>query len=84
MFTPAPEEIVMNVRCNYCGHSFSLSREFMVMAVPQALEKRQKSVVVECANCRKQVKVPVRQMQRFVPRPAPDAPEESPEESEAS
>lgn len=74
---PAPEENCMNIRCNFCGHSFSLSRDFMATAVPQAQEKKQKSVVVECANCRKQVKVPVRQMQRFVPRPAPDTPTET-------
>ncbi len=65
----------MNVRCNFCGHSFSISREFMATAVAQALEQKQKSVVVECANCRKHVKVPVRQMQRYVPRPTADAAE---------
>lgn len=74
MSIPDLEENRMNVRCNFCGHSFSLSREFLATAVPQAQEQKQKSVVVACANCRKQVKVPVRQMQRFVPRPAPDAP----------
>ena len=65
----------MNVRCNFCGHSFSISREFMATAVAQALEQKQKSVVVECANCRKHVKVSVRQMQRYVPRPTADADE---------
>jgi hypothetical protein len=60
----------MNIRCNFCGHSFSLGREFMVTAVAEAEEKKHKSVVVECANCRKHVKVPVRQMQRTLPRPA--------------
>lgn len=72
MAAPDQEENKMNVRCNFCGHSFSISREFMAEAVPQALEKKQKSVVVECANCRKQVKVPVRQMQRYMPRSAPE------------
>ena len=75
MFSPAQEEYNMNVRCNFCGHSFSISREFIATAVSQAQEKKQKSVVVECANCRKQVKVPVRQMQRYVPRPAAEAAE---------
>ena len=65
----------MNVRCNFCGQSFSLSREFITTAVPQAQEKKQKSIVVECANCRKQVKIPVRQMQRYMPRPAADTAE---------
>jgi hypothetical protein len=61
----------MNVRCNFCGHSFNLSREFMMTAVQEAQTNKQKSVAVECVNCRKQVKIPVRQMQRFIPRPAP-------------
>jgi len=29
--------------------------------------------VVECAHCRKHVKVPVRQMQRYLPRPAAES-----------
>ncbi len=66
----------MNVRCNFCGHSFSLSREFLVAAVPQAQEKKQKSVVIECPHCRKHVKVPVRQLQRYLPRPTADEVEE--------
>lgn len=64
----------MNVRCNFCGHSFNLSQEFMGTAAAEAQANKQKSVVVECINCRKQVKVPVRQMQRFLPKQAkPDA-----------
>lgn len=66
----------MNVRCNFCGHSFNLSQEFMVTATGEAQANKQKSVVVDCINCRKQVKVPVRQMQRFLPRqPKPTAEE---------
>jgi len=42
----------------------------METAVAEAQEKKQKSVVVECAHCRKHVKVPTRQMQRYLPRPA--------------
>lgn len=60
----------MNVRCNFCGHSFSLSREFIVNAVTEAQTEKQKSVAVECINCRKLVRVQVRQMRRFVPPPA--------------
>jgi len=43
----------------------------MMTAVQEAQTNKQKSVAVECVNCRKQVKIPVRQMQRFIPRPAP-------------
>lgn len=57
----------MNVRCNYCRQSFNLSREFMVQALAESEEKRQKYYAVECFNCRKQVKVPVAQLRRAVP-----------------
>lgn len=59
----------MNVRCPYCRHSFNLSRDYLVQAVAEAEEKRQKYDSVECLNCRKQIKVPISQMKRFVPPP---------------
>jgi hypothetical protein len=43
------------------------------MVLPKAQEKKHKYHVVECINCRKQIKVPVHQMERFV---APAAAEE--------
>lgn len=61
----------MNVRCNYCGHSLNLSREYIAQAVADAQANKQKSVVAECVNCRKHIKIPVKQMLRYVPRPAP-------------
>ncbi len=59
----------MHVRCTFCRHSFNLTRDFMVGAVAEANEKRMKYVQVECLNCRKQIKVPVAQMKRYVPEP---------------
>ena len=58
----------MHVRCSYCRHSFNLSRDYLVEAVNKAVEKRQKYHAIECANCRKLIKVPLRQMQRYMPR----------------
>ena len=57
----------MNVRCNYCRQSFNLSRDFMIQAVAEAEEKRQKYYGVECFNCRKLVKVPLAQLKRALP-----------------
>ncbi len=57
----------MNVRCSYCRQSFNLSRDYLVDAVTEATEKRQKYHTVECINCRKAIKVPVAQMKRFAP-----------------
>ena len=66
----------MNVRCQYCRQSFNLSRDFIVQAVAEAAEKKQKYHGVECINCRKLIKVPVAQMKRYIPR-QPEPKEES-------
>jgi hypothetical protein len=71
----------MNVRCNYCRHSFNLSRDFMVQAVAEAEEKRQKYYGVECFNCRKLIKVPVRQIKQALP-PEEGEEEEAPESAD--
>jgi hypothetical protein len=41
------------------------------MVLPKALEKKHKYHVVDCINCRKQIKVPVEQMERLA-TPAAD------------
>ena len=58
----------MNVRCNFCGSSFNIGRDHLIQVVAEAKEKKQKYHAFECVKCRKLVKVPVKQMQRFVPR----------------
>ena len=58
----------MNIRCNYCGSSFNISRDYLIQVVAEAKEKKQKYHAFECVSCRKLVKVPVKQMQRFVPK----------------
>jgi hypothetical protein len=58
----------MNIRCNYCGNSFNVGRDYLVQAVAEAKEKKQKYHAFECNNCRKMVKVPVNQMSRFLPK----------------
>lgn len=58
----------MNVRCNYCGNSFNLGKDYIVQAIADAKEKKQKYNAVECIKCRKTIKVPIKQMQRFAPK----------------
>jgi hypothetical protein len=72
----------MHVRCSYCRHSFNLSRDYMIEAVAEATEKRQKYHAVECINCRKLIKVPIAQMKRYVPE-SPAQVDTSAEEEEA-
>lgn len=55
----------MHIRCSYCNQSFNLSREFVVEALSETQEKGQKYYGVECINCRKLIKVPVKQLQHF-------------------
>jgi len=62
----------MNVRCTYCRHSFNLSRDYIADAVSEADEKRQSYHGLECPNCRKLIRVPIKQMRRFAPRKKPD------------
>lgn len=65
----------MNVRCNYCRQSFNLSRDYLVDALAKADEGRLKYHTVECINCRKMIKVPVKQMKRYAPEhPTEDSP----------
>ncbi|MGH2536903.1 MAG: hypothetical protein ACRDHL_05895 [Candidatus Promineifilaceae bacterium] len=66
----------MHVRCTYCSHTFTLSREVIVQALAEASEKRQKYYAVECLNCRKLIKTPISQLQRYAP-PAEERPAES-------
>ena len=60
----------MHIRCSYCRHSFNLSRDYVAQAVAEANENKKKYASVECINCRKQIKVPVSQMKRYVPQSA--------------
>jgi hypothetical protein len=62
------KELTMQVRCQRCGWSSNLSRDFMIAAVEEAKEKKLKYCQVECAKCRHGIKVPIRQLRRFVPR----------------
>jgi hypothetical protein len=40
----------------------------MLDAVAKAAEQQQKYVNVECINCRKTIKVPIKQMRRYLPK----------------
>jgi hypothetical protein len=66
----------MHIRCSYCRHSFNLSRDYIAQAVAEANENKKKYASVECIKCRKQIKVPVSQMKRYVPQIEQDAKED--------
>ncbi len=61
----------MNIRCTYCSQSFNLGRDYVIEAYKDASDKKQKYHQVECINCRKQIKVSLKLMKRYVPRQKP-------------
>ncbi len=58
----------MQVRCQRCGFMFTLSREALAAALAEIEETPTRHYNVECPKCRRQIKVPVKQMRRFQPR----------------
>lgn len=78
------------VRCQRCGHMFSLSVGQVVAALEELDEKGESHYGVECPRCRHLVKVPRGDLERMRPRlaepgaeaesiPASPAPTEVPE-----
>jgi len=65
-------ETEMHIRCSYCRHSFNLGRDYIAEAIATTAEKRQKYHGLECPNCRKQIKIPIKQMLHFAPRQEPE------------
>lgn len=60
----------MQVRCQRCGWSLNLGRLWLEAALAEAEEKKLKYQQVECGKCRHAIKVPVKQLRRFAPRPS--------------
>jgi len=58
----------MQVRCQRCGYMFTLSREAVATALEEVKQTQAKHYNVECAKCRRLIKVPVKNLQRGQPR----------------
>ncbi len=56
------------VRCQRCGHMFSLSRELVVTALEEMTQKEEEHYSVECPRCRHAVKVQRRDLERMRPQ----------------
>ena len=70
-------EFDMQLRCYRCGWSFSLSREQVDFALETTRAKGGQHYDVHCTRCRTVNKVPVKQLEKAAPRPAPAAPGET-------
>lgn len=60
----------MQIRCQRCGSMFTLSRDALAAALEEVEQTRAKHYNVECPKCRRQVKVPVKDLRRYRPRQA--------------
>jgi len=58
----------MQVRCQRCGWMFTLSRQALIAALEEAEQTRARHYTMDCPKCRHQIKVSVKDMQRFRPR----------------
>ncbi|HID88621.1 MAG TPA: hypothetical protein EYH27_06850 [Anaerolineales bacterium] len=57
------------VRCQRCGHMFSLSRDLVAAALEELQEKDLEHYTLECPRCRHTVKVPRADLERMAPQP---------------
>ena len=60
----------MQVRCQRCGYMFTLGRQAVDAALEEVKQTQAKHYNVDCAKCRRQIKVPVKNLQRAQPRQA--------------
>lgn len=59
----------MNVRCPNCRANFTISTEYLTAAYEKSTKKKHKYHAVDCIRCRKQVKLPLKEMAKFLPAP---------------
>ncbi len=59
----------MQTRCQRCGYMLTLARDAVAAALEEIKETQDKHYNVECPKCRRQIKIPVKNMRRSQPRP---------------
>ena len=60
------------IRCQRCGHMFSLSRDLVVAALEELAQKEEDHYTIECLRCRHAIKIPRGDLERMQPREAPE------------
>ena len=58
----------MQIRCQRCNYMFTLGREAVAAALEEVKETQVKHYNVDCPKCRRQVKIPIKNLQRGQPR----------------
>ena len=64
---------MMQVRCQKCGWSFTLSRDAIETIVNEVQESKATHYTIDCPKCRQGIKVQTRRIKRFYrPQAAPE------------
>ena len=58
----------MQIRCQRCGYKFTLGRQAMTALLEELEQTQAKHYNLDCPKCRRQIKVPAKEIQRFRPR----------------
>jgi len=58
----------MQIRCQRCGYKFTLSRQAVTAALEELERTQARHYDFDCPKCRRQIKVPAKEIQRFRPR----------------
>ena len=61
------ETEMSNVKCFRCGKSFALDMDVVAAWLQEHKEERPKHYSAHCHFCRRVIKVPVKQLRRFLP-----------------
>lgn len=59
---------MLNIKCFYCGNSFTLSPETVAAWLEAHKEEKPRHYTVQCTSCRKAIKVPIKQIERGLPK----------------
>lgn len=59
---------MLNIKCFYCGKSFTLSPETVAAWLEANKEEKPKHYSAQCTFCRKTIKVQVKQLERGLPK----------------
>ena len=57
-----------NAKCFRCGKSFALDMDAVAAWLEEHKEERPKHYSAHCHFCRRAIKVPIKQLRRYLPR----------------
>ena len=58
----------MQVRCQRCGYKFTLGHQAVTAALEELEQTQARHYNLDCPKCRRQIKVPAKEIQRGQPR----------------